>query len=200
MADIKRYRDGLEEVPSVRELRTELRDATRSVGRGPQGDPYNVRNVHLAEDETVALLLPGLASTVAERAGSASDASTSGAQDSDPALEKFKRKMAAVGRKVVTSAPAGSASNAVRRTSPKEKLKLVLPPRASTAPAAQMRPAISSAQVSNKDPYDEGWDAIMQMHVGHEKLIIHTSLSFTSIPPSTHPAWASLLWLGFKLG
>lgn len=142
-------RDAQGTPPSVRELRSELRDATRTVGRGPQGDLFNIRHVNLAEEETATLILPGLGGmAAASRANSAAQSSSSGgSNECDPALEKFWRKLSSVGGKIVAGAAVGSAANAARKNLLKNSRTPLPPPPVKRIPLQVGR--ISTADTLN---------------------------------------------------
>jgi len=142
-------RDAQGTPPSVRELRSELRDATRTVGRGPQGDLFNIRHVNLAEEETATLILPGLGGmAAASRANSAAQSSSSGgSNECDPALEKFWRKLSSVGGKIVAGAAVGSAANAARKNLLKNSRTPLPPPPVKRIPLQSQALALQQCQM-----------------------------------------------------
>ena len=77
---------------SSRQLRDELRDATRSIFRREKGDLFNFKSVRLAEEEMVVLDLPGIQKAGAR--GNKSEPSADNSQDETEADRKALLKLA----------------------------------------------------------------------------------------------------------
>jgi hypothetical protein len=80
---------------STRQLRDELRDATRSNQvRRDKGDVFNFMSVRLAEEETVVLDLQGIQKSRAPRPDSSSDAGQDETEADRKAMAKLAKKLA----------------------------------------------------------------------------------------------------------